>query len=58
MEKLIENTDAFKRITFGDNTDMIPYDDSVKRTNWETLKDECKMLAVKKVFTKIYADKI
>jgi hypothetical protein len=58
MEKLIENCGAFKKLHFGENTDMLPYDDNVKKANWETLKDECKMNAIKKVFTKIYADKI
>ena len=58
MEKLIENCGAFRKLHFGENTDMLPYDDNVKKANWETLKDECKMNAIKKVFTKIYADKI
>lgn len=58
MEKLIEGTAGFQKITFGEDTFMMPYDDDVKKTNWNTLKDECKLAAVKKVFTKIYADKI
>lgn len=58
MEKLIENTGAFRKLHFGELTEMLPYDDNVKKANWETLKDECKLQAVKKVFTKIYADKI
>jgi hypothetical protein len=58
MEKLIEESEAFKYLTFGKDTDMLPYDDNVKAANWRTLKDECKLAAVRKVFTKIYADKL
>lgn len=58
MEKLIEKTAGFQKLTFGEDTFMLPYDDAMRKSNWDTLKDECKLQAVKKVFTKIYADKI
>ena len=58
MEKLIEGVAGFQKITYGEETYMLPYDDNLKKMNWDTLKDECKLAAVKKVFTKIYADKI
>lgn len=54
MLELVKNTADFRKLAFGENTDLIPYDDSVVKANLEELVNK----AIFKGFTRAITDMV
>lgn len=54
MLDMVKNTAEFRKLAFGENTDMIPYDDSVVKANLDELVNR----AIYRGFTKAISDMV
>ena len=56
MLDMVKNTSEFRKLAFGENTEMIPYDDSVVRANLEELVNRAIYRGFSKAITDMVCD--
>jgi hypothetical protein len=56
MLELVKNTNEFRKLAFGENTEMIPYDDNVIKANLEELVNKAIFKGFSKAITDICCD--
>ena len=56
MLDMVKNTNEFRKLAFGDNTEMIPYDDNVVKANLDELVNKAIFRGFSKAITDMVCD--